>query len=115
MKKKYKVAVSDTVNVTVKATIADAGGKPVTHKFLLTCERRSADEMKDQMDSSFNVKAFLKEVTTGWEGQRLVLNEDDGKPAEFDSDALDELLNISGLAMVCFVAYGNQAAAQSKN
>lgn len=112
--KKFKLAVSNIVTVLVKATIADEGGKPVTHKFKLTCERRGADEMKDQLDGSFNVKTFMKEVTTGWEDQRLVL-EEDGKPAEFEPDALDAMLDISGLAMVCFVAYGNAAAAQGKN
>jgi hypothetical protein len=114
MKSKFKIAVSSMVAVLVKATIADENGKPTTHKFKLTCERRGAEEMKDQLDSNFNVKTFMKEVTTGWEDQRLVLTED-GKPAEFDLEALDALLDISGLAMVCFVAYGNAAAAQGKN
>jgi hypothetical protein len=114
MAKKFKIAVSNTVAVSVKATIADEGGKPVTHKFKLICERRGAEEMKDQLEGNFNVKAFMKEVTTGWEDQRLVLDEDN-KPAEFEADALDALLDISGLAMVCFVAYGKDAAAQAKN
>lgn len=114
MQKKYKVAVSDTVVVTVKASIADNGGKPVPHKFTLTCQRRGAAEMLAEMEGGFNAKAFMKEVTTGWEGQRLVLNED-GSPAEFESDALDALLDISGMAMVCFAAYGNAASAQGKN
>jgi hypothetical protein len=114
MAKKFRIAVSNIVTVLVAATIADEGGKPVKHKFKLTCERRGAEEMKEQLDSNFNVKTFMKEVTTGWEDQRLVLDED-GKPADFELDALDALLDISGLAMVCFVAYGNAAAAQGKN
>lgn len=114
MKTKFKIAVSNTVAVLVKATIADEGGKLVAHKFKLICERRGAEEMKEQLSGDFNVKTFMKEVTTGWEDQRLVLNED-GKPAEFEADAIEALLDISGLAMVCFGAYGNQAAAQAKN
>lgn len=114
MKKKYKIAVSDTVPVVVKATIADEHGKLVNHKFTLTCERRDAEQMKDVVSGSFNARDFMKEVTTGWEGQRLVL-EDDGTPAAFEPDALDALLNIGGLAMVCFIAYGKDSAALAKN
>ena len=114
MKKKFKIAVSNVVSVLIKATIADESGKRVDHRFKLICERLGADETKDQLDASFNVKTFMKEVTTGWEDQRLVLDED-GKPVDFEADALDALLDISGLAMVCFVAYGNAAAAQTKN
>jgi hypothetical protein len=114
MAKKYKLAVSDTVQVTVKVTLADSKGKLVNHKFMLTCERRGAEEMKELMSGSFNAKEFMKEVTTGWEGQNLVL-EDDGIAAAFEKDAMDALLDISGMAMVCFVAYGKDAAAQAKN
>lgn len=114
MAKKFKIAVSNTVPVTVRATIADADGKLVNHKFTLTCERRDAEQMKEVAIGSFNVRDFMKEVTTDWEGQRLVL-EDDGTPAAFEPDALDALLNIGGLAMVCFIAYGKDSAAQAKN
>lgn len=114
MAKKYKIAVSDTVPVLVKATIADKDGKLVNHKFTLTCERRDAAQMKEVVAGSFNAIDFMKEVTTGWADQRLVL-EDDGNPAAFEPDALDALLNIGGLAMVCFIAYGKDSAAQAKN
>ena len=114
MSKRFKLAVSDTVPVTVKATINDKSGKPVAHKFTLICERRGAEELKDQLQGNFNTKEFMKEVTTGWEGQRLVLEQDE-TPAAFDKDALDELLNIGGMAMLCFVAYGKDATAQAKN
>jgi len=114
MAKKYKIAVSNTVPVVVKATIADEHGKLVNHKFTLTCERRDAEQMKDVVAGSFNARDFMKEVTTGWEGQRLVL-EEDGSPAAFEPDALEALLNIGGLAMVAFIAYGKDSAAQAKN
>ena len=115
MSTKYKIAVSDTVPVTVKATIADKAGKPVPHKFQLICSRRTAEELKTQLEGNFNAKDFMKEVTTGWEGQRLVLNAADDTPADFEPDALDALLDIGGMAMICFVAYGKDAVAQAKN
>ena len=114
MSTKYKVVVSDTVIVPIKGSLSDDAGKPVPFRFTLTCKRMTADEFKDRMSGEFNIKELMAEVATGWAGQRLVL-EQDGTPAEFCADAFDAMLNISGMALVCFNAYGKESGAQTKN
>ncbi|MFZ3289259.1 MAG: hypothetical protein WA191_20765 [Telluria sp.] len=114
MSKKYKIVVSDTVAVQVKGALSDADGKPVSFKFTLACKRLGAEEYKARMEGESTTKDVMQEVTTGWSGQRLVL-EEDGTPAEFCADALDALLDINGMANVCFVAYGKESGAHAKN
>lgn len=115
MSKKYKIVVSDTVAVQVKGALSDADGKPASFKFTLVCKRLNAEEFKSRMEGGESTtKDVMQEVTTGWNGQRLVL-EEDGTPAEFCADALEALLDINGMANVCFVAYGKESGAHAKN
>ena len=114
MSKKYKVVVSNTVLVPVTGSISNEAGEPVKFKFSLTCKRLAADEMKTRMEGKGTLKDILQEVTTGWSGQRLVL-EESGDPAEFCPEALEALLDISGMSLVCFNAYGAASAAKEKN
>jgi predicted SpoU family rRNA methylase len=114
MSKKYKLVVSDTVVVPVSGNLKDANGRAVSFKFSLTCRRIGADELKEKLESQTTIKDILREVTTGWTGQRLVLEEDD-TPAEFCDDAFDSLINIAGLAMVCFNCFVKENGAAEKN
>jgi hypothetical protein len=114
MAKKYKIVVSNSVRVPVEGSIADAEGKPQKFKFALICDRIDQQSMREQFQGQDLVFSdFLKKVTKGWEGQRLVLNDDD-TPAAFDVDALDALLNITGMGLVCYNAYTAENAAKGK-
>lgn len=116
MSKKYVVAVSDMVLVTVEGKLADENGNPKPFKFILVCRRRSANDLKAALDDgSFRAQDFMKDVTTDWKGQRLVMEEDGQTPAAFCPEALDALLDISGMAMLCFTSYGKAASATAKN
>jgi hypothetical protein len=116
MKKKYVVAVSDMVQVPVEGKIVDENGITKPFKFTLTCKRVSASQFKEKLDADdFRAQDVMAEVTTGWSGQRLVMEEDGVTPAEFCPDALEALLDISGMAMKCFQALGKASGAQAKN
>ncbi len=114
MSKKYKIAVSDTCIVPVEGALKDENGKPRKFKFSLTCTRTDADEFKEKLKGDFDISDFLQSVTQGWKGQDLVL-EDDDTPAQFCGDSFAALLNITGMAMVCFSAYGKETGATTKN
>jgi hypothetical protein len=116
MTKKYTLAISDTVVVPVKGTLSDAGGKPFPFKFSLVCNRLGAEELKAALTGSDEVllKEFVTERAVGWKNQTLVL-EEDGQPAEFCADALAALLDISGMALLCFNAYVEESGAKRKN
>jgi hypothetical protein len=113
-KKKFKIVVGDKVVVPVSGHYMNGNGRAVQFKFDLVCKRMDAEEMREAMGSKRLINDILKEVVTDWRNQRLVLNEDDS-PADFDADAFDALLNISGLALVCFNAYAINNGATEKN
>lgn len=114
MSKKYIVVVSDTVPVPIVATIKDADGNPVTHKFSLTCKRLEANDIQSRLESGLDTRTIMQDVTKGWSGQRLVNDPDTNTAADFNPDALDALLNIPGMANVCFGAYGKESSAHTK-
>jgi hypothetical protein len=116
MTKKYKVNVSDTVLVPVEGTLADAQGNPQPFKFSLVCDRLTGEEKRKTMSSLVvsDIPKFFAQVTKGWRDQTLV-QEEDGKPAEFCSEALDALFNIDGVGQLAFNAYSQESAAKAKN
>lgn len=103
MVKKYALAIANVVRVPVKVDIKDADGKEKFYKFSLVCKRLGAEETAEVF-KTMPAYDFMMANTTGWDGQRLVL-EDDGTPAAFCPDALAALFDISGLLLVCFNAY----------
>ena len=115
MTKKYKIVVANTVAVLVKGSFTNDAGKDVPFKFTLVCKRLEADELKEALaGGETQVTEFITNVATDWRDQRLVL-EDDDKPAEFCPDALEALLNITGMGMLCFTSYMKEAGAKAKN
>lgn len=115
MTKKYKIVVGNTVAVLVAGSHTNESGKAIAFKFTLICNRLDAADLKTALGSGeTQVDEFITGVATGWRDQRLVLEEDD-TPAEFCAEALEALLNISGLGMLCFTAYMKEAGAKAKN
>lgn len=116
MTKRFISVISPTVVVPVKGTLKDAGGAAVPFKFSLICRRMLASELKNRINSGdFDMKEIIKEVTTGWQGQRLINDQEAGEPAEFCAEAFDALLDISGMALVCFNAFTKESSAAEKN
>lgn len=114
--KKFVVVVSDMVQVPVEGKIAEENGGTKPFKFTLTCRRMSASQFKEKLETpDFRAQDVMADVTTGWSGQRLVMEEDGVTPADFCQDALAALLDISGMAMACFTAFGKASGAQAKN
>lgn len=110
----FTLAIEDTVEVPVKFTLKV---KSVAKLFSLTliAIRLPQDEISSRLeDKEKKVKDFLIDLVTGWSGQRLVLDAS-GEPAEFSPEALDALLNVAGVASVCFGAYFKECGAKEKN
>ncbi len=115
LKKKYKIAVSDLVLVLIDGKTSDESGKATPFKFNLLCKRLSAADLTAELENKEESAATLiKKITFGWDGQRLVL-EDDDTPAAFCADALDAMLDIAGMPMQCLNAYLKDVQAKAKN
>ena len=113
--KKYKISVSNIVKVPVEGSHIDDAGKAVKFKFSLICNRKTEKELTEVLTAGeVLTQDFITEVTTGWQEQRLVL-EDDGTPAEFCADAFEAMLDIRGMTMVLFSAYLQAVGAKAKN
>lgn len=116
MNKRYTAVISPTVIVNVKGNLKDSSGAPVPFKFSLTCKRLQASDIKNRITGGdFDMKEVMREVTTGWSGQRLINDEETKQPAEFCPEAFDALLDISGMALVCFNAFTKESSANEKN
>lgn len=112
----FKLAIDNQVEVPVKFTLK-VGKLNKSFAFTLFGKRLTQDEITARMEScEFKFKDFLSggEVVSGWEGQRLVLNEDD-TPADFGPEALDAMLSIPGVAQICYSAYTKESGAKEKN
>lgn len=109
----FTLAVENTVEVPVKFTLKNKGVARL-FSFILTAERLPQDEISARLeDKERKVKDFMADVVSGWSGQRLVL--DAAEPAEFSPEALEALLNVAGVAAVCFTAYLKECGAKEKN
>lgn len=114
-----KLAVSDKVIVPVKFDMQD-GKKSRRFSFTVTCDRLTTDEFQERIkgDADFatnaQIKTVMKEITTGWDGQAFVL-EDDGTPSEFSEDALQVMFDAAGVIDVVVASFIKESAARAKN
>lgn len=112
---KFKCVIANTITTKVKGTYKDEAGAPRNFSFDLVQDRISQDDLQQIItDQTENASELIKRITRGWRDQRLVLDEDD-KPAEFSAEALDVLLNISGMGGYCYRAYLDQVLVTAKN
>lgn len=110
----FKLAIANTVKVPVKFTLNN-GDKIAAFSFNVTCDRLDQAEIKSRLgDGDALISEFLADVITGWDGQKLVV-EEDGTPAGFDAEALDMLLGTAGVSLVIFNAYLKECGAKVKN
>lgn len=115
----YKLAVKDVVIVPLKFSMATPTGKQ-NFDFTLTCDRVPVADMNaalkndaGQFDDGKIRNQFLQ-ITTGWTGQTLVLNDDD-TPAAFCKNAFEVMLGVPSLLGLILQSYLNESAAKTKN
>lgn len=111
----YKLAVENKVCVSVKGTVpGTTKGARKRFDFTLTMDRMTQAEITEAMKSGDTIEDFVVARTTGWDGQRLVLDDQD-KPAEFCEEALRCLLTQPGMAVWCYQAYLRDVGVAEKN
>jgi hypothetical protein len=110
-----KLAIADKVLVPVTVVIPNLQGRKDTFKFNLVCTRLPTEALQKSIsDGQLSNNDFLKGIVVGWDGQKLVL-EDDGTPSAFSPEALDDLLSIAGVPALCTRAYMAEVMAKEKN
>ena len=110
----YKLTIQNTAQLKVKFTLKDKGIDRL-FSFTLDAVRLEQDEISSRLEEKDKkVKDFMSDLITGWDGQRLVLNQDD-TPADFSPEAMDVMLNVPGVASVIFNAYLKDCGAKEKN
>ncbi len=112
---KFKLAIEDKVCVPVKGKLA--GATPGAFKpfaFTVTMQRLDQPTIDAALKSGNTVSDFVAAHVQGWDGQRLVLNEDD-TPADFGPEALQELLKLPAMGVWIFQAYMREVGVQEKN
>lgn len=111
----YKFAVAPIVRVLVKFLVSD-GAKQLPFSFTLLCKRLEQSEVTDRVNTDAQtVREFMTDITIGWEGQTLVLEEATGQPAAFSPDALAALYEFPGAAFQAYQAYLKNFGAKEKN
>lgn len=112
----YKLAVDDKVCVSVKGKLPTANkGSPLRFDFTLTMRRINQDEINELMKSGEAPKDVVAQRIEGWDGQRLVLEEDGTTPAPCNPEAVDALLRIPGMAVWVLQSYIRDLGVQEKN
>lgn len=112
---KFKLAVSDKVTIKVEGTMTREDGSNDPFKFVLFGIRIGAKALTAALtDEKQKASDLLRQVVTGWKGQKLVLNEDD-TPADFGEESFDTLLEAEGMATYCLNAYLKEVQAKAKN
>lgn len=109
----YKCAIGNRVTVPVKFDINN-NGKNVHHSFSLLCERLTQEEIAAEIEQDARASHVIKRLCKGWEGQRLVLNDDD-TPAEFNEESLEMMLTVAGIRTVIWASYLKEVGAKTKN
>lgn len=105
----FTIAVENTIEISVKFTLRSKGADK-TFSPTLTIRRLEDGEA----DPDLNVSEFLHQYTTGWSGQRLVLDEQ-GQPAEFSPEALKVFYGVPGVIEMVWAAYKRDIRIKEKN
>lgn len=109
-----KLAIANIVRVPIKFEVNEQG-KTKSFFFHLLCDRLSQDEIGERTkDPEKKLSEFVRGVTLGWEGQTLVLDEDD-KPADFSLETFDLMFGLPNLALLAYNSYFKEVGAKAKN
>lgn len=110
----FKLVVSDTVEFAVCLSVND-GGQAKEFRFRLQGRRISQAEISGMASGEGQdtpTADFLRGNITGWDGQTLVVNEDN-TPAKFSAEAFDAMLGLVGAGNVIFADYLGALAASA--
>lgn len=116
----YKLAIAAVLAAAVAFTLND-DGTPKEFNFTIKFERLAEDDWNTRVKNergladAASVKKTLKEITRGWDGQTVVIDDATGQPAEFCPDAVDALFDIPGFTDVALQAYLKEVLARVKN
>lgn len=107
----FRLVVSDTIQVPVAGRVPDAAGRMQPFSFTLKARRLPASELKAAVDASeVTVPEFLASLVHGWSG----VLDDDGHELPHSSEAFARLMEIVGMAGICFAAYIEACGARGK-
>jgi hypothetical protein len=110
----FKLAIGNIIEFPVHLKLRD-GDRLKDYKFSLQATRIDAAQARDlaqNNDLAGNfAEDFLQRHVTGWRGQTLVVNEDDGNPAPFGPEAFSAMLNAFGVANRIYITYLTAVAA----
>lgn len=110
----YKLVVDDIVNVPVKFTFK-SGSINKLFSFTVFAKRLDQETISERLaDKDKKATDFIRDLMTGWKDQAFVLDGDD-KPAEFNDDSRDIMLNAAGVGVVIFNSYLAECGAKVKN
>jgi hypothetical protein len=116
----YKLAIAAVLAATVAFTLSD-NGEAKEFKFTLQFDRLSEKDWNTRIKNeqglvdSDCVKKTLMDITRGWDGQTIVIDEETGQPAAFCPEALDALYGIPGFGDIALQAYLKEVQARVKN
>lgn len=99
----FRLIVSNTVTIPVSGSMPDAAGKPSRFSFTLRAKRLSLSELRTMTDGVDDRTApqFLLDNVQGWDN----VLDDDGNLVPFSRDALEQMLEILGMAGLILSAY----------
>lgn len=116
----FKLSVSENVTVPVKFSLQD-GKKIKPFAFTLTCERLTTEQWQERIKdpetghpSDEMIRETMIDIVTGWQNQTLVLGADN-EPADFCPEALEVMVNASGVLNVIVSSYMKENGARTKN
>lgn len=115
-----KLSVSNNVLVPVKFQLKD-GLATKQFAFTLTCERLTTAEWEERITdpvlerhTNQKIRETMFGITTGWDKQTLVLD-DDNVPAAFSDEALEVMFTASGVLDLVVASYVKESGARGKN
>lgn len=112
--KKYKLAISDVVQVLVTGYTPDNAGGERLFSIKLQCDRLDAPAFDRITKGKKTIDEILKQVSKGWAEQDLVIDEA-GLPAEFNADSFQALLDFPGFSGIAYTKYLKAIGAHEKN
>lgn len=107
----FKLIVSAIVLIAVAGKIPDEAGIPRPFDFSLKCERKTATELRTILDKGMTMTEVARMVVRDWSG----VTDDEGNEVKFSPEALEQLLNVPGMAKVIYDAYFDGCGAKAKN
>jgi hypothetical protein len=109
-----RLVIDNTVQVPVKFE-TNNNGKGKAFNFNLTCKRLSQEELNAIVkDEEALIKDVMKDITTGWQNQTLVVDED-GTPCPFSDASFDMMLSLKGIGLIAWQSYQKEVGAKTKN